>query len=174
MVHDCLPTQFFLKPGYVMANQDATIVRMVLGNCVAVTFFDQDNRFGGINQFVFPKTERREDMTPQYGNVGIRALFKMLVDMGASRDSMVAQIVGGSECHVINDDNLGLKNVDLARLVLQQLRVPIISEDVGGSMGRKVLYHSGTNEMAVFKVDSLRKSDWFAPGMDLRYDNIGR
>lgn len=171
---DCLPTQFFLKPGYVMANQEATIVRTVLGNCVAVTFFDQDNRFGGINQFVFPKTDRREDMTPQYGNVGIRALFRMLMDMGASRDRLVAQIVGGAECQALNDGGLGLQNVNLARVVLEQLRVPVISEDVGGSMGRKVLYHSGTNEMAVFKVDNIRKSDWYAPGMDLRYDNFGR
>ncbi len=171
---DRLPTQFFLKPGYVMANQEATIVRTVLGNCVAVTFFDQRNRFGGINQFVFPETSRREDMTPQYGNVGIRALFKMLMEMGADRNNLVAQIVGGAECQWINDDGLGLQNVSLARLVLEKLRVPIISEDVGGSLGRKVLYHSGTNEMAVFKVDNIRKSDWYKPGMDLRYDNFGR
>ena len=169
-----LPAQFFLKPGYVMANQDATIVRTILGNCVAVTFFDQNNRFGGINQFVFPKTDRREDMTPQYGNVGIKALFRMLMDMGASRHSLVAQIVGGAECRNFNDKGLGLKNVNLARLVLEQLRVPIVSEDVGGSMGRKIMYHSGTNEMAIFKVNAIGKDDWFAPGMDLRFDTFGR
>ena len=165
-----LPTQFFLKPGYAMANHEASVIRAVLGNCVAVTFFDRDNRFGGMNQFVFPKTANREDMTAQYGNVGIRALFRMLMDMGANRDSMVAQIIGGSECRMFNDENLGLQNVQLARCVVEQLRVPVVSEDVGGTMGRKVIYHSGTNEMAVFKVDSLRNSDWFRPGMDLRFD----
>ncbi|MDR0362606.1 MAG: chemotaxis protein CheD [Planctomycetota bacterium] len=169
-----LPTQFFLKPGYVMANHEATIIRTVLGNCVAVTFFDIDQRFGGINQFAFPRAERPKDRTPQYGNIGIRALYKMLLGMGASREKIVAQIVGGSECQVVNDQDLGLKNVDLARHVLKKLQIPVISEDVGGGMGRKVLYHSGTNEMAVFKVDCLRKSDWFVPGMDLRYDNVGR
>lgn len=157
-----------------MANHEATIVRTVLGNCVAVTFFDQQRRFGGINQFVFPRTDRREDMTPQFGNVGIRALYRMLMDMGASKASMVAQIVGGAECQILDDNGLGLQNVNLARGILQKMGVPVVSEDVGGSMGRKVLYHSGTNEMAVFKVDNIRKSDWFAPGMDLRYDNIER
>lgn len=171
---DCLPTQFFLKPGYVMANQEATIVRTVLGNCVAVTFFDQANRFGGINQFVFPKTKEPDDMTPQYGNVGIRALLKMLTDMGASRDRLVAQIVGGAECQLKDDGGLGSQNVQFARGLLQKMEIPIISEDVGGSLGRKVLYHSGTNEMAVFKVDNIRKSDWYLPGMDLRFDNFGR
>ncbi|MDR1518763.1 MAG: chemotaxis protein CheD [Planctomycetota bacterium] len=171
---DCLPTQFFLKPGYAMANRDASVFRTVLGNCVAVTFFDQNNCFGGMNQFVFPKTTRREDMTTQYGNVGIRALFKMLVDMGAERGRLVAHIVGGAECEVFNDGDLGMKNIQLARMVLQQLRVPVISEDVGGQMGRKVIYHSATNEMIIFKVNSLRNCDWFQPGMDLRYDFFGR
>ncbi|MCL2000980.1 MAG: chemotaxis protein CheD [Planctomycetes bacterium] len=165
-----LPTQFFLKPGYAMAHDEASIIRTVLGNCVAVTFFDRSNCFGGMNQFVFPKTDRREDMTTQYGNVGIRALFRMLLDMGAHRSDIVAQIVGGAECRIFNDDSLGLKNINLARILLEKLGVPVISEDVGGSMGRKVIYHTGTNEMAVFKVDSLRRNDWFKPGMDLRYD----
>lgn len=165
-----LPTQFFLKPGYAMANYDASVIRSVLGNCVAVTFFDRNQCFGGMNQFVFPKTNRREDMTAQYGNVGIRALFRMLLEMGANREAMVAQIIGGSECRIFNDEGLGAQNIQLARVILEQLRVPVVSEDVGGSMGRKVIYHSGTNEMAVFKVDSLRNSDWFKPGMDLRYD----
>ncbi len=39
---DYLPTQFFLKPGYAMANQEASVIRAVLGNCVAVTFFDRE------------------------------------------------------------------------------------------------------------------------------------
>ena len=172
--NEYLPTQFFLKPGYAMANRDASVIRTVLGNCVAVTFFDRSNKFGGMNQFVFPKTMRREDMTAQYGNVGIRALFKMLIDMGASRQEIVAQIIGGSECGIFNDEGLGFQNIDLARGVLDKLRVPVISEDVGGSMGRKVIYHTGTNEIAVFKVDSLRNSDWFKPGMDLRYECFDR
>ncbi|MCC8191212.1 MAG: chemotaxis protein CheD [Planctomycetes bacterium] len=169
-----LPTQFFLKPGYAMANRNATVIRTVLGNCVAVTVFDRNNHFGGMNQFVFPKTDRLEDMTAQFGNVGIRALFQMLMDMGASRDGLVAHIVGGSQCRLFNDGDLGSQNIRLARHILEKLRVPVVSEDVGGSMGRKVIYHSGTNEMAVFKVDSLRNHDWFRPGMDVRYDIFER
>lgn len=167
--NEYLPTQFFLKPGYAMANYEASVIRAVLGNCVAVTFYDRNKCFGGMNQFVFPSTKRREDMTAQYGNVGIRALFRMLLEMGANKSGLVAQIIGGSECGVFNDEGLGSKNIHLARVILEQLRVPVVSEDVGGVMGRKVIYHSGTNEMAVFKVESLRKSDWFKPGMDLRY-----
>ncbi len=123
-----------------------------------------------MNQFVFPKTACKEDMTAQYGNVGIRALFKMLLDISANRSTLVAQIIGGAECRGLDDEGPGSQNIDLARSILAQLDVPVVSEDVGGTMGRKIIYHSGTNEMAIFKMDSLRNADWFKPGMDLRYD----
>ena len=167
-----LPTQFFLKPGYAMANHEASVIRAVLGNCVAVTFYDRNNCFGGMNQFVFPSTDRREDMTAQYGNVGIRALFRMLTGMGSNRQNLVAQIIGGAECQIFNDEGLGKQNIQLARGLLAQMRIPVVSEDVGGTMGRKIIFHSATNEMAIFKVDNLalRNNDWFKPGMDLRYD----
>jgi chemotaxis protein CheD len=161
--------QFFLKPGYVMINKEPTLVRTVLGNCVAVTLYDRVRRFGGIHQFVFPTADTPENATPQYGNVGIPALLRLIDELGGSRSSLVAQIIGGSRCAECEDDNLGERNVVLARKVLNKYQVPIVSEDVGGVLGRKVVYHTGTNETAIFRVATLRQADWFLPGMDLRY-----
>ena len=164
-----LPAPYFLKAGYLMANRDATLVRTVLGNCVAVAVFDRANRFGGMHHFVFPATDQPDRATPQYGNVGLPALFRTMLSLGAERDSLVAQIIGGAECPCFDDESLGEKNVRLARRVLERLRVPVVSEDTGGERGRKVVYHTGTNETAIFKVDNLRDGDWFRPGMDLRF-----
>ena len=166
--------QFFLKPGYVMVNREPTLVRTVLGNCVAVTIFDRARRFGGMHQFVFPVADRPENATPQYGNVGIPALLRLMDELGGRRDNLIAQIIGGGASDQYADDGLGARNVSLARRVLEKYRVPVVSEDVGGMLGRKVVYHTGTNETAIFRADSLRKSDWFLPGMDLRYERIGR
>ena len=166
--------QFFLKPGFVMANRAPTLVRTVLGNCVAVTVYDRHTRFGGMHQFVFPKADRPENATPQFGNVGIPALLRLMDELGGDRRNLVAQIIGGSRQDEYGDEGLGDKNVSLARRVLEKYRVPVVSEDVGGMRGRKVVYHTGTNETAIFRVDALRKSDWFLPGMDLRYERIGR
>lgn len=164
-----LPPPYFLKPGYVVANRDAMLVRLVLGNGVAVTMFDRRGRFGGVHQFIFPRTARAEDATAQYGNVGLPALFRLMKELGCNDRALVAQILGGSSLPDLPDDDLGQKNVDLARRALAHFKVPVISEDVGGTLGRKVMYHTGTNETAVFRADDLRRSDWFLPGMDLRY-----
>ncbi len=158
--------EYFLKPGYLVANTDDTIVRTVVGNCVAVTIFDRHQRFGGINHFIYPATRERRKATPQYGNVAIPALFKLLLNLGANRGHLEAQIFGGAYNRDLDDENLGEKNLAQARRMLIDLRVPVVSEDVGGSRGRKIVYHTGTNETAVIKVDRIRDNDWYLPSPD--------
>jgi chemotaxis protein CheD len=39
--------------------------------------------------------------------------------------------------------------------------IRVVSEDTGGEKGRKIVFNTGTNEVAVLKVDRLRKGDWY-------------
>jgi chemotaxis protein CheD len=39
--------------------------------------------------------------------------------------------------------------------------ISIVSEDVGGALGRKIVFNTLTNDVAVLKTDGVRKSDWF-------------
>jgi chemotaxis protein CheD len=49
----------------------------------------------------------------------------------------------------------------IARKILAKERINITSEDVGGEKGRKIVFNTHTNEMAVIKVDKLRTVDWY-------------
>jgi chemotaxis protein CheD len=161
---------YFLKPGYAIANRDDTVVRAVLGNSVAVTLFDRAARRGGMCHFILPTPPTRELSTSQYGRAGIVALWRMLSSLApAGRTSLTAQIIGGASRPRIPDEGLGAANVEAARETLAWLKIPVVSEDVGGQRGRKVLYQSGTDELGVFKVDTLRESDWFLRSADLRF-----
>jgi chemotaxis protein CheD len=51
--------------------------------------------------------------------------------------------------------------VRIAREVLQRKKIAISSEDTGGTMGRKVLFCTGTGEAAVLKTHKIRESDWY-------------
>lgn len=168
--HEIQPYEFFLKPGFIIVNREDTLVRSVVGNCVAVTLHDRSNHFGGMNHFVFPQKESAAGSTAEYGNASVYALVKMMLEMGADRDMIEAQIIGGASLQDISDGTLGEENVQMARKTLQRLQVPVVSEDVGGHRGRKIIYHTGTNETLVYKVDNLRDSDWFMPGQDLKFD----
>jgi chemotaxis protein CheD len=51
---------------------------------------------------------------------------------------------------------------------LKSHRIAVVSEDTGGNMGRKVVYHTQRNEAVVYKVNNLRQGDWYP------YINEGR
>ena len=40
-------------------------------------------------------------------------------------------------------------------------KIAIVSEDVGGRKGRKVVFNTNTNEIGVLKVEKLRVMDWY-------------
>jgi chemotaxis protein CheD len=164
------PQEFFLKPGYVVAHNEETIVRCVLGSCVAVTLYDTRLCFGGMNHFIWPRMEDTAQATVTYGDIAIRVLMRLMKDLGASPEDLEAQLFGGGappERFGLDGPDLGRENLCEARTVLERLGVPIVSEDVGGCKGRKLLYNTATNEAIVMKVDQLRATDWYEFGQDI-------
>ncbi len=160
---------YYLKPGHILLNMQDTIVKTTLGNSVAVVIYDKMNNVGGMAHFIKPATRNRRNATAQYGNVAVGALCRMIRDAGGRSENLVAQIIGGACNCSVRDRGLGRKNIQVAREVLFRFGIPVISEDTGGLLGRKVIYHSGTNELVVYKVDSVREYEWFKPKDNLLY-----
>lgn len=169
------PQEFFLKPGFIVAHSESVLVRCVLGSCCAVTMYDRELKVGGINHYVWPRQETDMKSTVVYGEIAIPALCRILEDLGARRENMEAQIFGGGtppenfgdKRHSLGDDNL-----DVARSMLKRLNIPVVSEDVGGCKGRKLVYNTETNEIAVVKVDKLRATDWYDYDQDISWDRV--
>ena len=45
--------------------------------------------------------------------------------------------------------------------ILEKKGIHISSTDVGGDKGRKVIYNSETNHLAVVKAEKIRTEDWY-------------
>ncbi|RJR33560.1 MAG: hypothetical protein C4576_27980 [Desulfobacteraceae bacterium] len=152
---------YFLKPGYILAPETPTIISTVLGSCVAVCLFDGVRKVGGMNHFPLPSTKNPKEATARYGNVATLALIAMMLEGGSKIKDLEAQIFGGAFKRETCPTNIGLENIKVARRILNRKRIPIKSEDVGGEKGRKIVYDTSTNEVAVIKVDRIRKGDWY-------------
>ena len=50
--------------------------------------------------------------------------------------------------------------MSVARRALSRRGIRVASEDVGGSLGRKIVFDTGSGQVAVLKVRNIRKSDW--------------
>lgn len=155
-------TPYYLEPGYIFFSKKPAAVRTVLGTCVAVCIWDRELKFGGMNHFIHPRTTEAVKATPQYGNVATAALIRIMEEAGSQRENMIAQIVGGAAPEANAVRHVGDENVRVAREVLQRKGVSIVSEDTSGSVGRKLLFETGTGQLAVLKVYKIRATDWLA------------
>jgi chemotaxis protein CheD len=114
-----------------------------------------------MNHFQFPFTKDRQQATALYGNVSTLSLIRMMLDKGSSKEYLEAQVFGGAHNQEVSQKDMGMENIRAAQKALQRCGIRIVSEDVGGLMGRKVVFNTETSELAVIRVQKLRKEDWY-------------
>jgi chemotaxis protein CheD len=153
--------EFFLLPGYIFFNGEPSLLSTVLGSNVAVSLWDQKKKQGGMANFLYPSTKSGQSATSQYGNVAVQHLINMFLEEGTKQKDIKAQIFGGSTSEASECIQIARENILVAKKALVKFRIEVISEDVGGRMGRKVVYNSFKNEAIVYKVNDLRSSDWY-------------
>ena len=152
---------YFLKPGYIYLPQKPTVISTVLGSSVSVSIYDKRLKTGGMNHFLFPRPGCTDKNTAVYGNIAVPALIRMMIENGSKRSHLEAQIFGGAFNEVFSAQDVGGDNFRTARQILTQKKIKVVSEDVGGSKGRKVVFNTLSYEIGILKVDRLRESDWY-------------
>jgi len=135
----------YLHAGHILVSRDPCRVTTVLGSCVAVGIWDPLSAIGGINHFLLPERLITGTESPRFGNVAVRALIEGVIAAGARRSSLQAKVFGGAcvlRAFRNNGWHLGSKNVEIARRMLLEERIPIAAEDVEGSRGRKLIFQT--------------------------------
>ena len=155
------PTDYFIEPGYILVAARPAVISGVLGSCVSVCLYDRKRKVGGMNHFRYPFIGEKHRATAIYGNVSTLALIRMMIAEGSKPKHLEAQIIGGAHNPAASPKNIGRENVLMARKILIRHRISVTSEDVGGEKGRKVVFNTRQNEIAVMKVENLRSGDWY-------------
>lgn len=153
---------YYVEPGYIYFSRTATQLRTVVGSCVAVCLWDERHRYGGMNHFLLPGVSEPDRATARFGNVAVAALVHIMEEAGSRRENIVAQILGGGVPAGAVKPSLGERNVLAAREALFRKQIRVISEDTGGSVGRKIVFDTGSGDLAILKVHRIREGDWYA------------
>lgn len=141
----------FLYPATLYASKIPASITTVLGSCVAVCMWDTINNIGGMNHYMLPFWNGDGLASPKYGNIAIHKLYEKMIALGAEKRFIIAKVFGGG--HVLNTKNynisfdIGRRNIELAELMLDELKVPIIKHSVGGKNGRKIKFNTFTGEV---------------------------
>jgi len=152
---------YFLEPGYIFLAEKPTSISTVLGSCVSVCIYDRKRKVGGMNHFQVPFATESDQATARFGNVATITLIRMMIHDDSKIKNMEAQILGGAHNIKVSPKDIGFENIMAAKKILTRERIRVTSEDVRGGKGRKIVFNTGTNEIAVFKVDKLREADWY-------------
>ena len=151
--------RYYLHPGYIYAGLTDTIITTVLGSCISVSLWDKKNHFGGMNHYIFPEDLKNESSS-KYGDVACTYLLKVMKDYGAKKENLVAHIVGGSSNTALGSD-IGIKNALMAKKILKKQSIYISTWDVGGELGRKMIFNTSSGEILIYKGAKIREGDWY-------------
>ena len=135
----------YLHPGEVFVSADSHAVTTILGSCVAVCVWDPMTRIGGINHFLLPTFTGQGIASPRFGNIAIQELLAQLSQLGSHKRNLLGKLFGGAcvlEAFRQRQHHLGMKNVEVARHLLESESIPLVGHDVGGQRGRKLIFQT--------------------------------
>lgn len=147
----------YLFPGHIFAHHEPHMVTTVLGSCISITMYDAIKRVGGINHYMMPLWNGEGLPTPKFGNIAIKRLIEKMILLGADKRNIKAKVVGGSSLYGRSRGllDIGGRNIVVAQDCLAEEGIPIISSDVGGERGRRVLFFTETGIVRVKTLNAL-------------------
>ncbi|MHC1782845.1 MAG: chemotaxis protein CheD [Anaerolineaceae bacterium] len=129
------------------------LVAFGLGSCVGIGIYDPKIHFGGLLHAVLPQSKNNSEAEAKYVDSGIKLLLSQMVENGAVPSRMIVRMVGGANMltapGLANSFDIGTRNIEAARGVLNTLRLPISAEEVGGSIGRTVRLYIADGRMTI-------------------------
>lgn len=148
-----------IGPGQVVFSREPTYLYSTCGNGVIVTLWDRMRRSGGMAHCVYPKRRLFEKGTKHHADVAIPLLVKEFFNFSSYAGNLEAQIFGGGNLRGFSKKR-ALQTVKAARKILRKFRIDIVSEDVGGVIGRKIVFNTHTGDALEWRTKSIRLSDW--------------
>lgn len=139
----------FLYPAELYVSKTPYQINTILGSCVAVCLFDPVTNIGGMNHYMLPYWNGQGLASPKYGNIAIEKLVDKMISLGCNKNNLKAKIFGGGE--VIETQvvqfHIGLRNIEVAKQILEEKKIPIINSSVGGKLGRKIEFVTSSGEV---------------------------
>jgi chemotaxis receptor (MCP) glutamine deamidase CheD len=156
-VTEAKPRQMTIYIGDVFAARQATIIKTLLGSCVAVCLWDPDTRVGGMNHFLLPNSLNEAGDDP--ARFGVHAMDLLICEMqkeGADRRRLRAKVFGGAHVLAMPEeaDGIPVQNITFALDFLRRDGFPITGEDLGGYQARRVHFHTDTGRAFVQRITS--------------------
>ncbi len=148
----------FLYPANIHVAVQPTNISTLLGTCIAVCLWDPITKLGGMNHYLLALWNGEGLASPKYGNIAIEKLVNLMEAHGASRKRMIAKVFGGKTGS--NSQNIaygiGMRNIQVAFDLLQEMNIPIEAQNVGGEHGRNIKFDTSTGKILMRYIQAAK------------------
>ena len=151
------PKDISIPMGGLQIASGNTILRTFVGSCVAICIYDTEKKIGGMAHVMLPKnnTAKSTKNTKQegkYADEAIDVIIEKLNNMSPNL-KLQAKIAGGAKIFTHESEtgglNIGNNNIIEIRLILQEKKIPLVSQSVGSKSGRWVTFHCNSQRVIV-------------------------
>ncbi len=115
-----------------------------LGSCLGITFYEPHKKIGGMAHPMLPdiNSARIKSNPHRFVNFVIGKMVDEMEKRGCGRNAVIIKMFGGAHMFSFIDTdsflNIGQKNIEVAREVLNSLGLKTAVEEVGGTFGRTI------------------------------------
>jgi len=149
--------RYFLKPGELMITEVPTTVTTVLGSCVAITMFSERCSVGGICHAMLPQGSSAQPTEKfRYVDTSILHMAQLFETLGVKKSEIETKVLGGAD--VLDRANgssasVGEQNIVAALKTIKRAGLTIVASDLGGDLGRKVIFYTHKGLVLVKRID---------------------
>lgn len=158
--HELTVVKIFSGDCYVSDGPGEMLVT-ILGSCVAACIRDPKIGIGGMNHFLLPGTldderDAGDEGALRYGVYAMEQLINEILKKGGNKLRLETKLFGGG--NVINNSAaIGSKNATFVREFFKREGLPVLTEDLGGDLPRRIHYYPETGKVMMRKLK--RKQD---------------
>ncbi len=141
-----------------------TVLRTILGSCIGICIYDRVKKIGGMAHILLPIAPKK--ISPEkYADTAIPLLLEKLCKKGCEIENLSAKIAGGASMFKFSSSmtlaQIGERNIEISRHILDQNGIPLLVSDVGGNLGRVIDFYlqdgrlkirSGGKEKVYYKI----------------------
>ncbi|MGI6081448.1 MAG: chemotaxis protein CheD [Limnochordia bacterium] len=143
-----------------VAGAEARLAIFGLGSCIGLVLWSPSIKTAVMSHIVLPSSKGARPLasTPaKFADWAIPRALDILNDRGATTDDIVAKMVGGAHPLAAALGTPGQKNAELIMAALEEEGISVVGSDIGGSVGRTVVFSPDTGVMEIKFADGSMK-----------------
>lgn len=158
MLNDGLNITKFLIPGDLYVSTDPAVFKTVLGSCIALCVHDSRLKSGGMNHFIYAESNGKSG-SDSYGDISCENLIQKMITSGSRKKDLTVRIFGGASSFIRTPIySPGNNNIRIAKKIINNWRIPVIEEDLGGCFGRTIVFSTDSDRIILKKLTSCMGS----------------